>query len=113
MLDRPPWEEPGAVRRDLTPHRGQSLLLLARLSVVCGGLSLLLGLLTGSVAIGLGVTVRAAAAVDLEKMRRGELDPRGAAEAEKARELAAAGIVLGPLAAVLNAVALVWIFPVR
>jgi hypothetical protein len=41
-----PWEQPGALRRDSDPHRGNWLLAAATAAQVCGGLSLALMIAT-------------------------------------------------------------------
>ena len=38
-FDDRPWERPPDQRRDIEPHRGQLLLVLATLGVACGWLS--------------------------------------------------------------------------
>ncbi|HEV3258190.1 MAG TPA: hypothetical protein VG013_14995, partial [Gemmataceae bacterium] len=37
-----PWEQPGAVRRDVAPHRGELLRLLATISLACSAAGVLL-----------------------------------------------------------------------
>jgi hypothetical protein len=39
----PPWEQPGAVRRDCEPHRGQLVLKLADAGLLLGALALCVG----------------------------------------------------------------------
>jgi hypothetical protein len=91
--DIPPWEQPGAVRRDCLPHRGPLLKGLANVTLVCGVLSWCLfvpavpGLLSGLTAVIL-------ADGDLAKMERQEIDPQGKPETEWARRRAVWGIGL-------------------
>ncbi len=92
--DQRPWEDAGAVRRDVEPHRGNVLLLLASVALVLGVLALLV-VVTGWVAVPLGAVVHRMAGRDLRRMRDGSLDPAGWAQARRARWLAEAGTVSG------------------
>jgi hypothetical protein len=111
--DVPPWERPGAFRLDAEPHRGV-LLLVAGIAVLVLELVGFFGLsvlssprtdvaLIGSgvvvvvpVTLALGLTVRALARRDLERMRRGMVDPRGEPLTADARRsgAAAAGVAV-------------------
>lgn len=74
--DAPPWERPGAVRRDALPHRGP---LLWNLSCLATGTAVAGCLCAPVVAVGLvlALTVVALAARDLRAMERGAVDSRG------------------------------------
>ena len=91
-LDDPrPWEEPGAVRRDVEPHRGPLLRGL-------GNLALLLCILTvcwcvGLVGVPLAAAVWAVARHDLRAMAAGRMDPEGRRDTTQARRLGGAGVV--------------------
>jgi hypothetical protein len=74
--DTRPWERPGAVRRDVEPHRGHWLRLL-------GGIALILGLVSCLVfpfvllSLPLSAVVLLLARRDLARMRAGTTDPAG------------------------------------
>jgi hypothetical protein len=99
-----PWEQPGAVRRDCEPHRGELLLRLSFVGVSC---SLLASCLWAPafVAVGLGAAVLVMAARDLKKMRAGVMDPAGRAQTEEAHDLAEIAVFLGMAFLVLIALA--------
>jgi hypothetical protein len=92
--DRPPWEQPGAVRRDCEPHRGTMLLGLGRLSLWLVALSLLLGLMSVVLAVPLAVVVLVMASRDRAKMRAGTMDPAGESLARKGSRYGTAALVL-------------------
>ncbi len=92
--DRPPWEQPGAVRRDCEPHRGSQLLWLGRLSLWLVVLSLLLGAVVVLVAIPLAVAVLVMASRDRAKMRAGTMDPAGEAQTRKGGRYGTAALAL-------------------
>jgi len=78
--EMPPWEQPGALRRDVTPHRGPLLLVLGILSIVfvpmamcCG----VIGIAFALAGVGLGTSAWVMGHRDLRKMRQNQLDPRG------------------------------------
>jgi hypothetical protein len=76
--DVPPWEHPGAYRRDCEPHRGEVLSALGTLSIL---LSLIGCISLGASAIvgfPLGLLVLYLARRDLAKMKVGQMDPHGA-----------------------------------
>jgi hypothetical protein len=102
-----PWELPGAVRRDVEPDRGPTLLLLGGISLACGLLSLV-GFVPSLVAVPLGVAVRVAAGRDLTKMREGQMDPGGQAQTRRASSLASLGAGIGLLALAVYIVVLGW-----
>lgn len=93
--DDRPWEQPGAVRRDVEPHRG---LLLSWLSTI--GLALSIfgccfpfpGLLVNGV-------VFVAARRDLAAMAAGRVDPDGRRYVANAKTVAAIGLVLNAVSA--------------
>ena len=88
-----PWEEPGAVRRDAAPHRGNWLLLLGRTALLFGGLALCLAA-PAAVGLPLGVAVWVLGQRDLTRMRAGIMDPRGRGDVLRAMDLAIAGALL-------------------
>jgi hypothetical protein len=94
--DPRPWEQPGAVRRDVEPHRGNWLLLLAAVTFLLGASSLAV-VVPGWLAVPLGFAVDRLAVRDLRRMRAGTMDPDGHAQAKQARRLADLGTILGVL----------------
>jgi hypothetical protein len=92
--DLEPWQQPGAVPRDVEPHRGPRLLLLANAALLSGLLAVCLpGALVP--AFVLGVSGYWLAGKDLEKMRAGFLDPSGRTTACRARQRSLWGLFLG------------------
>jgi hypothetical protein len=83
--DPRPWDQPGAVRRDVAPHRGNVLVLLAEVALAVGASSFCL-VWTGPVAVVLGWVVHGLARRDLGKRWAGAVDPRGRAQALRARQ---------------------------
>jgi hypothetical protein len=98
--DDRPWEQPGAVRRDCEPHRGDVLLSFGRVSLVVGLLGFVLGLTT-LVALPLGVVIDVLAWRDLRRIRAGEMDPRGEGTVRRAQRVAEWAIALNVAAALL------------
>jgi hypothetical protein len=125
-----PWERPGALRRDMEPHRGPALRLLARAGLGLGALS---AALNGLAPLGLayarhdpatpavGATALALAAGawalaggvwwasgrDLDLMGAGRMDPAGRAQTAGARLVAAADMAL-PLVGLAAGLLAVW-----
>jgi hypothetical protein len=99
--DDRPWEQPGAVRRDCEPDRGELLHWLGLLSLIAGALSFCMSW-TAVVGIVLGMRVWMMSGLDLGKMARGEMDPAGFEKTLKARKHAVRGIVLSVLFFVLK-----------
>jgi hypothetical protein len=96
-----PWDRPGAVRRDVRPHRGHILQGLAIASLIVGGIGLCLyplGLFAG---LPLGLTAWLLARRDLADMEAGLMDLSGKDAAQSARRLALAGIVVAPVGVLL------------
>jgi hypothetical protein len=93
--DPRPWEG-AAVRRDVEPHRGNWLLLLAAVTFLLGASSLAV-VVPGWLAVPLGFAVDRLAVRDLRRMRAGTMDPDGHAQAKRARQLADLGTILGAL----------------
>lgn len=75
--DLPPWEQPGGVRRDCEPHRGDLLMRMAAASFACAALGCLTWGITGVLSIGLGLSVLILARRDLVAMSAGRIDPAG------------------------------------
>jgi hypothetical protein len=96
--DDRPWEQPGGVRRDVSPHRGNCLMLLANVAVACGLLSFLL-FLPVVAAVACGGAVYRMGLYDLERMHAGTLDPRGRAETESAMHRATLAVGAGTIGA--------------
>jgi hypothetical protein len=92
--DPRPWEQAGAVRRHVAPHRSNLLMLLATVALVLGLSSFCL-VVTGWAAIPLALPVRWLAQRDLERMTAGTMDPRGRHDAGRAQEVAGYAIALG------------------
>jgi hypothetical protein len=93
----PPWQLPGAVRRDCEPHRVelfQRLSLITSLLAAAGVLLVVPGLL----ALALAVAVWLMARHDLALMRLGRVDPAGEADTRQARGEAVFAALLAPLA---------------
>jgi hypothetical protein len=88
----PPWEWPGAVRRDVMPHRGNWLRALGTAAAVCGFLSLCTGL-TALAAVPLAIAAYELARHDLARMHAGLMDPAGREDAEAARAWAVLGLL--------------------
>ena len=93
--DPRPWQEPGAVRRDCEPHRGEMLRGLGILSVVMPFTALLVSPLIGFIAgVALGLTVWVLAGRDLARMDAGQMDPDGRRLTRSARRLGLAGVLV-------------------
>lgn len=88
-----PWELLGESRRDCEPHRGRLLRRLARISLLTGGLSFLCPPLA-LIGLPMGLLIRMLARRDLDAIFAGEMDHRGYAETEKARNDSHAGVVV-------------------
>lgn len=91
--DARPWERPGAVRRDVAPHRGERLRFLAGVALACALLAYCLAV-PALVALPLGVAVRIIARRDLARMAAGRMDPAGGAGTAKAATWAFLAAVL-------------------
>jgi hypothetical protein len=100
-----PWEQPGAVRRDVAPHRGNWLLLLGRTALAAGGLALCLAV-PALVALPLGAAVWILGQRDLARMRAGILDPTGRADVQRAMDLAITGALLSLFGLAIDSCAL-------
>jgi hypothetical protein len=99
-----PWEQPGAIRRDCSPHRGPLLLALGTVAGVCGAFAVCLPAVL--VALPLGAAARRMAARDLEGMAAGRVDPEGRVPTERAHYWAGVAVLCGPLGFVLGFVTL-------
>lgn len=84
--DVPPWERPGAVRRDIEPHRAEMLGYMATASLVCALLGCFTWGLSGIVAVGLTVAICILARRDLKEMAAGRTDPAGETATRQARK---------------------------
>ena len=88
ITDRPvpPWELPGAVRRDCEPHRGELLRWLSRVTAFLAAAGVLF-IVPALFALPLGAAVWVMARHDLALMRLGGMDPAGEADTRQARVL--------------------------
>jgi hypothetical protein len=91
-----PWEQPGCVRRDCDPHRGELLRFLGKASAAFGAVSMFT-LIPSCVGLPFGVAVVALARHDLRRMDRGLMDPQGREMAETAEAYALGGAVMSLL----------------
>ena len=105
-----PWEQPGAVRRDAAPHRGNWLLLLGRTALAFGALALCLAV-PALVGLSLGAAVWVLGQRDLARMRAGIMDRTGRGDVQRAMDLAIAGALLSLFGLVIYGSALltVWL----
>jgi hypothetical protein len=78
-----PWELPGNVRRDCAPHRGEFLLLLARVAEVFS--IFFLFVIPAVIGLALGITVWILVRHDLRLLQKGLMDPAGRPLLERAR----------------------------
>jgi hypothetical protein len=98
--DDRPWEQPGAVRRDIEPHRGDLLRVLGDGGLLLGALSLCLGFLA-PLGLGLGLAAWVLSSYDLRRMRARLLDPDGLAATAYGRRRARAGVALSLYGAIM------------
>src|SRR5262245_56625636 len=89
----PPWERPGAVRRDWEADRNWLLRRLERASLARGARSVCF-VLPALVGLPLGVTTWVLAQRDLTKMQAGNMDPTGAEQTRLARGYSVEGVLL-------------------
>jgi hypothetical protein len=78
-------EGPGNLRRYYSPHRAEQLQKLARVASAFCVLSAFL-VVPALISFPLGITVWILAALDLVKMRAGEMDPKGESDTKRARD---------------------------
>jgi hypothetical protein len=90
---RRPWEQPGAVRRDVEPDRGPTLILLGVVTLFWGLSSLVL-CLPGPVSFLFVMVTIGMASNDRRRMHQGQRDPRGLRQVRRAENLAFAGMAL-------------------
>jgi hypothetical protein len=109
--DDRPWERPGAMRRDVVPHRAGMLWRLAVPAVVCGLLAVFLWA-PAFIALPLGLIAWLLARHDLAEMDAGRMDSRGRAETEQARDWAVAGAIAAVSTLLCYTPALFSMFPV-
>lgn len=83
--DVPPWEQPGAFRRDCEPHRAEMLGTMATASVVCALSGCFTWGISGIVGVGLAVAICILARRDLKEMAAGRTDPAGEVATRLAR----------------------------
>jgi hypothetical protein len=92
-----PWDQPGAVRRDVAPHRAEFLRLLATVSL-CFSVAGVLVAVPAVIGVPLAVAACRMADRDLDRIGAGQLDPRGRAETHAAFVRAEIAAGLGMLA---------------
>jgi ribosomal protein L40E len=90
------WQRRG-VRRDSEPHRGQTVITLGVISVVCGGISMMGCPFLSVFGLGLGIPVWVMGQRDLRKMRLGVMDPRGEAQTRSGWVCGIVGTILSIL----------------
>lgn len=83
----PPWEEPGAVRRDCEPHRAGVLWYMAMTSLTCAMFGCCTYGIAGIAAVALAVTVLILAGRDLVEMAAGRMDPDGEPDTRSSRRI--------------------------
>jgi hypothetical protein len=98
--DDRPWEQPGAVRRDIEPHRGELIRVLGDASLLLGALSLCLGFLA-PLGLGLGLAAWVLSSYDLRRMRARLLDTDGLAATAYGRRRSRAGVALSLYGAIM------------
>jgi hypothetical protein len=106
------WESRG-VRRDSEPHRGQTVITMGVISVVCGGISMVGCPFLGVFGLGLGIPTWVMGHKDLKKMHSGIMDSRGEAQTRTGLVCGIVGTILSILGLLLLAflIALeVWVF---
>jgi hypothetical protein len=102
-----PWEQPGAVRRDAEPHRGEFLRQAAGLSLATAGTAavgcfcLPAAVAAGLFAVGLGIVVWVLAQRDLTEMDHGRKDSTGRRHTARALRSSRYGVLWGVLAVAL------------
>lgn len=99
--DIPPWEVPGAVRRDCLPHRGALLHVLATIALVAGVFSLSCLGFPGLLGLGLGGYVWRSARRELNDIDAGIVDPEGERLVREGLYFSQAGTLAGFIGVVL------------
>jgi hypothetical protein len=92
--DKRPWEQPGAVRRDCQPHRGNMLILLGAVGATVGALGIVL-FVPAVVALVVGIITYREAKRDLAEMKAGRMDPGGRSRVLRAQDLGVTSITVG------------------
>lgn len=94
------------VRRDCEPHRGALLQLLGVMSILLSVLTLPLALVSwgifqipvgavgGLIAVAVGAAAWTMGSSDLEKMKRGEMDPTGRGKTQAGQQCGIIGVIL-------------------
>jgi len=88
----PPWQRPGALRRDVAAHRGVLVLTLGVVGLVAAGIHVL-----SLVGVPLCLTAWIMGQSDLKRMRNNELDPTGEGLTQAGRICGIIGTCLGLL----------------
>jgi hypothetical protein len=106
---KPPWERPGAYRRDGQPHRNGALMALGVASCVIGFASIFSWFsILSPLGLAFGLWGWHWSRIDLQQMETGLVDPRGREDAEHAWGCAVGGVMLSTCAFVLF-VLLLWL----
>ncbi len=92
--DDRPWEQPGAVRLDCEPDRGNTLLWLGRLSLWSIAGAALVGAVALLPVLPLAISVLVMAGRDRAKMDAGTMDPRGEGPTRRGARYARAALVV-------------------
>jgi hypothetical protein len=101
-----PWEQPGAVRRDCEPHRGELLRWLGGIALVATIFGTLI--VPAGVALALGLAVWLTARRDAALMGQGRMDPRGLPDTQAAGHRALLAVLLAVPLLVAWAIVLAW-----
>lgn len=94
-----PWRDRpvNPVRRDCEPHRGRLIVVLGTVSVICGALALCTAGVGSLPGLGCGIPAWLLGNADLDKMRKGVMDPDGIGNTKNGRDLGIAGTVLSSI----------------
>ena len=98
----PPWEQPGAVRRDCEPERGGLIVTLGIIGLVCSVPAFgccFFGSIFSIIGLSVSIPAWVLGQKDLRKMREYVMDPAG-------RPMTQAGMVCGIIGAVLSCLSL-------
>jgi hypothetical protein len=100
------WEGRGT-RRDSEPHRGQTVLTLGVISVVCGVVTFIACPFLCVFGLGLGIPAWVMGHRDLKKMRLNLMDPRGEPRTRSGWICGMVGTILGGMGLLISALLIV------
>jgi hypothetical protein len=100
-----PWERPGCFLRDVEPHRGEILKVMAILGLIVSQMSMCLPVLL-LIGMPLNVITWYLAKLDLAKMSKGRMEPSGEKVTTDAKRTAGFAFVIGIICAVTWAMVL-------